>query len=317
MNRLESKFIHHIKTPLLKGKKINDTQIYYKLDNLQPSGSFKDRGIGHMINTLVKTGKVNHLVTSSGGNAGHSVACCGERLGIPVTCFVPTTTSQYMIDKIKSRGTNIVIGGANWNEADAKAKELLAKEKDAAAYIPPFDNPLIWAGNSTIIDEIKEDMNEVPDAVALSVGGGGLLVGCQQGIERHNWKTKIFALETEGAASFAAAKKAQKVVSLEKIDSIATTLGALAVTPAALISSVFTESLICTDKDAVEACLKFAHEERILVEPACGAALSLLDSSNSNKKLLQGLKSLVVIVCGGSAVNLDLLAIWKKRFDIM
>ena len=49
MNRLESKFIHHIKTPLLKGKRINDTQIYYKLDNLQPSGSFKDRGIGHMI----------------------------------------------------------------------------------------------------------------------------------------------------------------------------------------------------------------------------------------------------------------------------
>lgn len=200
MNRLPD-MIHHIKTPLIRGKMINNntTNIYYKLDNLQPSGSFKDRGIGHMINTLVRTGKVNHLVTSSGGNAGHSVATVGQRLNISVTCFVPTTTSQYMIDKIKSRGTSVIIGGANWNEADAAAKKLLQSDKEAA-YIPPFDDPLIWQGNSTIIDELKEQLDIVPDAIVLSVGGGGLLVGCQQGIEKYNWqnKTKIFALETEG-----------------------------------------------------------------------------------------------------------------------
>jgi L-serine/L-threonine ammonia-lyase len=303
---------HHITTPLMKGRMINDTQIYYKLDNLQPSGSFKDRGIGFMIDTLIRDGSAKSLVTSSGGNAGHSVAVVGERLSIPVTCFVPITTSQYMIEKIKSRGTRVVVGGANWNEADAKAKELL--EDKSVAYIPPFDNPLIWDGNSSIIDELKEDLpNTAIDGIVVSVGGGGLLAGIQRGIERHKWdQTKVFGVETEGAASYALAKREGKVVSLDKIDTIASTLGALAVTSSVLNSKVSCESVVVSDKDAVEACLKFVDEHRILVEPACGASLSLINSPAR----FAGLKNLVFIVCGGSAVSLQLLDSWKKKFNI-
>ena len=318
MDRLQSKLLHYIKTPLVKGEVVCGIQMYYKMDNLQPSGSFKDRGIGHMIHYLTTKAGVKHLLTSSGGNAGHSVACIGQRLKLPVTCFVPKTTLSMMVEKIKSRGTDVVIEGNNWNEADAKAKELLATD-NRYGYIPPFDNALIFEGNSTVIDEIKEDLGDViPDAIALSVGGGGLLVGIQKGIERYNWinKTKIYALETAGAASFAAAKREGKVVRLEKIDTIASTLGALAVTSATLDTNVNTESIVISDADAVKACLNFANNHRMLVEPACGAALSILNEKNIRLMQMNGIKTAVIIVCGGSAVDLQLLDMWKKKFDI-
>lgn len=318
MDRLQSKFVHYIKTPLIKGEIVNGIQFYYKYDNLQPSGSFKDRGIGHMIHYLTTKSGVQHLLTSSGGNAGHSVACIGQRLKIPVTCFVPKTTLPMMIEKIKSRGTNVIIEGNNWNEADAKAKELLSTD-NRYGYIPPFDNPLIFEGNSTIVDEIKEDLNDIPpDAIAVSVGGGGLLAGIQKGIERYNWnkRTKIYGLETIGAASFSAAKKEGKVVKLEKIDTIASTLGALAVTAATLNTNVTTDSIVVSDSDAVKACLNFANNHRMLVEPACGASLSILNEKNISLLKMNGIQSVVVIVCGGSAVDLNLLEFWKKKFDI-
>jgi L-serine/L-threonine ammonia-lyase len=194
-------------TPLVGGSLLpnSNTKVFFKLDNLQPSGSFKDRGISHMIKTLLENGKVSKLVSSSGGNAGNAVATVGQKLGLPVDVFVPTTTMPMMIEKLKKRSANVFIGGDNWNEADAKAKEALKLDSDAK-YIPPFDNPLIWDGHSSIIDELESDFcsfdqrnNNKPDAIILSVGGGGLLCGVQKGLERKGWNdVDILAVETEG-----------------------------------------------------------------------------------------------------------------------
>lgn len=120
---------------------------------------------------------------------------------------------------------------------------------------------------------------------------------------------KVFAVETEGAASFAAAKKAGRVVTLDKISTVASSLGVLSVTPATLISSIKTVSVTVTDQEAVKACLQFAEDfkaKNLLVEPACGAALSLVSkdklvTSGDDEIKLQGV--VVVIVCGGSAVS--------------
>jgi L-serine/L-threonine ammonia-lyase len=139
-----------------------------------------------------------------------------------------------------------------------------------------IDDPLIWEGNASLVDELVAEGIK-PGAIVLSVGGGGLLCGVQRGLERHGWQdVRIIAVETEGAASFAAAQKAGKPVRLEAITSIATSLGALAVTHGTLTTkdSVVTESMVVSDKEAVRAMRKFADEERVLVEPACGAALA-------------------------------------------
>eukprot|EP01036_Dinobryon_divergens_P027971 gene27971-36840_t len=306
----------YLNTPLVSsvfrvgGETIN---VHFKLENLQPSGSFKDRGIGHMISSLIEEGAVGRLVSSSGGNAGHSVATIGRKLSLPVSVFVPVTTMPMMADKIRKQLATVIVGGSNWNEADAECRKVLL-EDSSARYIPPFDDHRIWAGHSTLIDEIQEQLNGVvPEAIVLSVGGGGLLCGVQQGLSRVGWSNvEILAAETE------AAKAAGKVVSLPKISTIASTLGALAVTPATLTSPIATSSVVVSDRDAVLGAVRFADEFRHLVEPACGAALSAVYEERLQQRLIggRGFKNVVVIVCGGSAVSLDLLNKWRKDFDV-
>jgi L-serine/L-threonine ammonia-lyase len=191
------------KTPCIQSA--DDASIFFKCEFLQPvfyflflfapwyaakiyslifqSGSFKDRGISHMIQTLNSGGNVTRLVCSSGGNAGHAVATAAQVLGLPADIFVPVSTLPMMVDKLRARGANVTVVGANWNEADSEARKFLSTDS-SFAYIPPFDHELIWRGNSSIVDEIVSDFDVLPDTIVLSVGGGGLLRGIQLGLER-------------------------------------------------------------------------------------------------------------------------------------
>ncbi len=197
-------------------------KVWLKLENCQPSGSFKARGVGYACQEYTKKGAKN-LVSSSGGNAGLAVAYAGKMLGIPVTVVVPTTTKLTSINLIKEQGAKVVIKGDVWDEAHEHA--LLIAENDGA-YIHPFNDPLLWKGHSTLIEEVIE-AGVVPDAVVLSVGGGGLLSGIVEGLCKHKlFDVPVIAVETEGAASLAASVKADKLVSVSEITSVASSLGA-------------------------------------------------------------------------------------------
>ena len=135
----------YIQTPLVKSKyhSNNNKNVFYKMDFLQPSGSFKDRGIGHMIATLNSRKPIDKLICSSGGNAGHAVATVGKKLGVDVDVFVPTTTKEMMINKLRKCDANVIIHGDNWNSADTLAREEmnnLISQGKSVQYIPPFDN---------------------------------------------------------------------------------------------------------------------------------------------------------------------------------
>ncbi len=128
-------------------------------------------------------------------------------------------------------------------------------------------------------------------------------------------KTPVFVVETEGAASFSSGIKAGKVVEIEKIDTIATSLGARSVAPKAIeyAKSHPTFSKVVTDSDSIRACMRFSHDHRLLVEPACGAALSLC--YNNDPDLLK-FDNVLVILCGGAAVTPELLSGWSSQLDI-
>lgn len=301
----------HIETPLIESLSINqnlDANVWLKMEALQPCGSFKARGLGYACQRYITDG-AKALLSSSGGNAGLAVAYCGRRLGVPVTVVVPETTKKRAIDLIKLEGAEVIITGKNWDEAHMFAMKLSAKE---VAYIHPFDDPIIWQGHSSIIDEIST-ADITPDAVVLSVGGGGLLCGVVEGLKKNGWKNvPILAVETEGTNSLQTAATANKHIGIDTIASIATSLGAKKVAKRAfdLLKEHPITSYVVTDKDAINGCYRFLEDHRIMVEPACGASLSTI---YNGCEFLHDKKNIVVIVCGGIGVSLTQMKEWRHQ----
>ncbi len=180
-----------------------------------------------------------------------------------------------------------------------------------ALYVSPFDHPLIWQGHSTIMDEVLQEIDP-PDAIVLSVGGGGLLCGVLQGLQRHNLSaTQVIAVETEGTASLSASLKAGELVTLDKITGIAKTLGAKTVARQAFEWSrqSAVQSVVVTDAEAISACCKFADDLKCLVEPACGASLSV---AYQRHEVLASARRIVIVVCGGIGTSLEMLQTWRN-----
>jgi L-serine/L-threonine ammonia-lyase len=281
-----------------------------KLDALQPCGSFKMRGIGTAAERAVARG-ARELVCPSGGNAGFAAAHAGARLNVATCIVVPETTMASVRERIAALGAKVTIWGASWDEANEHALAL-ARER-AAAYLHAFDDPDIWDGHATLIDECCADGWKF-DAVACCVGGGGLLAGIVAGLQRNGLRhVPVIAVETHGAASYAAALQAGEPVTLPELTSIATTLGARRVCRRAVEAAREHPivSLTVTDAQAVAACLKFADAWRLLVEPACGATLAALDV---HPEVFVRYTSILVEVCGGIGVSVDKLAEWRAQF---
>ncbi len=271
------------------------------MDCHQPTGSFKIRGIGKRCQEAVEEG-YEHLVIASGGNAGLATAYAGWKMGIKTTVVVPTTTKMSMQTKILSLGATVRVFGDVWNDANVFAQSLVKKEK--AIYIPPFDHPTIWAGHASVIDECDSQMTP-PDAVVVAVGGGGYFCGVMEGVLRNNWNaTQVITAETHGAASMKKSLEQQQLVTLDEIASIASSLGAKRVAKRALEYGLAHDAIPCavSDKQALEACRSFLNDTGSLVEPACGAALSAV---YHNLDVIQNLDTILVLVCGGSGLNLD------------
>lgn len=301
----------HIHTPLIESAPLSRAagcSVWLKLEALQPPGSFKIRGIGAACEHYARQG-AKRFVSSSGGNAGLAVAYAGRHLGVPVTVVVPETTSQRAKELLRTEGAEVIVHGASWQEANAQAQSLLT---DDCAFLHPFDNPLLWTGHATMIDEVAASGMQ-PDAVLLAVGGGGLLAGVMEGLARNGWgDVPVLAVETHGAASLHAAMQAGQRVELASISSIATSLGARQVCQQAFALSQGgrVHSLLVSDKEAVAACSRFLDDHRILVEPACGAALAV---AYAGAPALTAYAKVLIIVCGGATATADNLRQWTTQ----
>lgn len=205
---------------------------------------------------------------------------------------------------------DVIVHGASWQEANAFAHSLVTA---ADAFLHPFDDPLLWQGHATLVDEVFRSGLR-PDAFVLSVGGGGLLSGVVEGLHRNGWfGMPVFAVETEGAASFHEAVKAGHTVELERITSIATSLGAKRVCEKALQWSKRhpIQSVVVSDQSALSACERFLADHRILVEPACGASLAV---AYENLLERERFNNVLIVVCGGATSTFDQIREWEKRY---
>ncbi|WP_163119871.1 pyridoxal-phosphate dependent enzyme [Acinetobacter pittii] len=297
------------KTPCIKSNKLselNNCNIWLKMESSQPTGSFKQRSVGNACLQYAKKG-AKKFISSSGGNAGISVAYMGNKLSIPVTVFVPETTSSQAINLMQQENAEVIVHGKSWVEANDLALTYVNSE---AIYIHPFDDQYLWDGVAHIIDEVISD-GVRPDAVILSVGGGSLLSGVSQGLIVNSLNIPIYAVETEGTASLNTSIRAGQHAKLDEVTGIATTLAAKQVCENAFKVSQVEQviSLTVSDKEALAACFNFLDDHRTLVEPACGATLSAL----YNKKIsFSSTDNVLVIICGGATVTLKQLLKYSK-----
>ncbi|XP_031161916.1 L-serine dehydratase/L-threonine deaminase [Sander lucioperca] len=316
----------HVATPLRQSlalTKVAGTSVYLKLDSSQPTGSFKIRGIGHLCRTWAERG-CERFVCCSGGNAGMAAAYSARQLGVPATIVVPSVTPSPTVERLKDEGATVIIHGKALNESIEYGQQLVANNP-SWIFISPFDDPLIWEGHTSLVAELEKELTEKPGAVVLSVGGGGLLNGVVEGLRRAHWAdVPVVAMETLGAHSLNAAMKARELVTLPEITSVATTLGLTRVSAQTfkLVGEHTVFSEVVTDQQAVQAVERFVDDEKVLVEPACGAALAAVYSGVIRRLQAEGemapcLGPVVVVVCGGNNISMEQLRRLKKQLGMI
>lgn len=315
-----------VKTPLIQSIYLSEyakCNILLKLENTQPSGSFKSRGLATVVSrALARSADPSKVefFTSSGGNAGLATAHAAKHYNAKCTVVVPKTTKPPMIKRIQKAGATVIVHGEHWAQADKYLREVvmavLPSDREGV-YCHPFDGIDIWEGHSTLVDELVKELpippnktSNKPDAIVLAVGGGGLYNGIVLGLQKNNWQdVPVVTVETEGAASFYQSIKEDRQVVLNEINTVASSLGATFVTSESLRLAKLhpTIPVTVTDAEAISACVNFADDHKFIIEPACGAALATAYGDKLSKRLpnLTSESNVVIIVCGGTSTSVN------------
>lgn len=297
-------------------------QYYFKYESEQPSGSFKLRGVGHFIKKEITRSKAEgynevRVFSSSGGNAGLAAAYASRHYGIECTVVLPKSAKPLVVEQLKAYGAHVIIHGEHWGEANAFLNEYAKKEESNGQYpilCHPFDHPKLWEGHGSLVDEVVEQLGEEKvrklKGFVCSVGGGGLYCGVVNGLKRNNLNSvPVLAVETEPAPTFSKAIEAKKVVMLESVRTIATSLASPYIASQALenYSSHPTKVELLADSDAVKGTIDYYQLFNKVVEPACGATLvtafSRSDLLEQHFGPLEKDDIVVFVVCGGSVYS--------------
>lgn len=296
-------------------------RVLFKNEFEQPSGSFKLRGIGYLvqqsISRALQQGATKiHVFASSGGNAGLAAAYSSQFYSVPCTVVVPTCTMAHVVEKLQQFGATVVLHGKSIRDADTRARQLMASADDDVRpiYCHPFDNPTIWEGHAEIMEEVFDELAEQLSnvrAVVCSVGGGGLYNGIVQGLQQQQSHAECVVVETTQAPSLARAVQAGSVVTLSEVKSVATSLACSYVSQQTLDNVLYgpnrTHLVPLDDVEAVKGTLAYHRDFGQPVEPACGAALAVVyNQLHALKAAMPDLTKddiVVVVVCGGSCTQ--------------
>ena len=281
-----------IRTPLVRlNVPDGPAEIYLKLENLQPIGSFKIRGAANAIGRLPKEQLERGVVTASAGNMAQGVAWCARRLGIPCTVIAPSTAPDTKIDAIERLGVSVVkVSFDEW----WRAFEERAFPGVKGTFIHAFDDPDVMAGNGTIALEILEELPDV-DAVIIPWGGGGLTCGIASGLRQLRPSCKVFTAEVSTAAPLAASMAAGAPTVIDYQPSWVDGIGARAVFPQMFERArALIDGALVADLDSVASALRLlAQHNHIIAEGAGACPVACALSAPTRGKL-------VCIISGGN-----------------
>jgi threonine dehydratase len=271
-------------------------QIFSKLDNLQRTGSFKERGARNALSQLSPEQAKRGVIAASAGNHAQALAYQGRLLGVPATVVMPRFAPLIKISNCQKLGATVVLRGEDFTEAKAHAHEL-AREK-GLAYIDGYDDPAIIIGQGTMGLEIVAQVSEL-DAVIVPVGGGGLLAGVSLAIKTLRPEVKVIGVEADHVASFSAALKANKPVTIETRPTLADGLAIAQVGKNAFeVARRHTDKVVLVNEEQIAlAILRIVELEKGVAE---GAAATTLAACLSGELPELAGKRVVLLLCGGN-----------------
>ena len=278
-------------------------QVYLKLENLQMTGSFKERGALNRIATLTPEQAARGVVAASAGNHAQGVAYHATSKGIRSIIVMPLPTPLVKVTATRNFGAEVVLHGANYDEACEEATRICKAE--GMTFIHPFDDALVMAGQGTIGLELLEQVPDL-DAVIVPIGGGGLIGGIACAIKESRPEVRIIGVQTSRLPSMAAAMAEGHPVTIEAgttiADGIAVRRSGEVTFP---VVSRFVDEIVTVDEDEIaSAILVLLEREKTLAEGAGATALAAL---LQNKTTLPKGARTAVLVCGGN-IDVTLLA---------
>jgi threonine dehydratase len=242
-------------------------RLLLKCENFQPMGAFKIRGAYNMLAQLSPDDLRRGVITYSSGNHGQAVALAAKLLGAHAVIVMPTTAPKVKIEGARGFGAEVTFAGTTSLERKQRAEEIAAER--GLVMVPPFDHPMIIAGQGTVGLEI---LDQCPDAatIVVEVGGGGLSSGVAAAVKQRAPHVRVIGVEPEGAAKMSRSLAAGRPVTLERAGSIAD--GLITIRPGDLtfehVKTFVDEVVTIADADMVRAIGWLYRYARLVVEPS-------------------------------------------------
>ncbi len=291
-----------------------DNEVYLKREDLQPVFSFKCRGAFNKIyQELQANPKLKGVITASAGNHAQGVALAAKKLHLKATIVMPTTTPDIKISAVRALGARVVINGENFDAAQEHSEKLGKREK--LAYIHPFDDYDVMAGQGTIAHELIRQHPGKIDAIFVAVGGGGLIAGIAGFMKAVKPETRIIAVEPDDAACFYEARRTGRRVKLPDVGIFADGVAVRQVGKHtfAMIKDLV-DDVVLVSTDQICAAIKDTYEDtRAICEPA--GALSLAGLKKYVESHAIEKQTLVAINCGAN-MNFDRLRHVSERAEV-
>lgn len=296
---------HLVQTPLVKNDYLSQkykANIYLKLENLQPIGSFKLRGALNKISSLTDEEKSQGVVAVSAGNHAQGVAWAAKKFGVNATIIMPTPSPIVKILNTEALGAKVILQGENVDESFEYVQQYL--KENQGVYVHPFHDPLVVAGQGSIGYELKEQIDNI-DYIFAAIGGGGLVSGLGKTCKKFFPNIKVIGTQAQGANSMVKSLQAGELVQSEKVMTIAD--GIKVKVPNLemfeMLDGIVDDVVDIEDDKIALSILELMEQARVIAEGAGAISLAAFDELyNKSPRRFKG-KDIVLTICGG---NIDI-----------
>ncbi len=295
--------IYHSPCPYsLSLSRLCKAEVYCKLEHLQMTGSFKERGARNKLKLLLEGGKIAGVITASAGNHALALAYHGQSLGVGVTVVMPKWAPIVKVSNCRSFGANVILHGETYDEAKARALGLA--EERGLMFIHGFNDLDIIAGQGTLGLEILEDVPEV-DAVIVPVGGGGLIAGIGKAMKAKKPRVRVIGAEPRYAPTLCESLHRGAVTTIQTQPTLADGLAIAQAGPICyeIAKEVVDEIVLVDEAQIASAVLRLLEMEKMVLE---GAGATPLAAAVDPSLGLEGKR--VVLVLSGGNIDVTLIA---------